>query len=859
MAAVQRQPYMHALASGARARAPKSYAMRYVEVILPLALSEQYYYAWPDSLWDREPSASPIGYRVLVSFGRKRFYTGIVCAVVEHLPAEVSPSAIKPLEAVLDERPLVSVAQLEVWRWLAHYYHCSLGQVMRTALPGGLLPESHTIVYSMPDYVASTPLSPAELEILDALGLSGGQGVSVDALRMRLGRSSVSKAFTRLIELGAIYTEEAVRSRYQPRLRAYIGLAEAYQSEASMSMLLDSLARSPRQGDLLLEHLDYLSSLGLGYDALRLRSEVTRGDASRSAVLRKLVDKGILVLHQRADSRIDTTASAPSVATSVPSSPALDAPITLLYASHRQDKEYEIIAHVARTIEAGRQVLLLTPSAHDTPSATSYLEALAQASEHRVYHYHVGVSEAKRTELYQRLAHDASPCLVIGTRTAVFLPMQSLGLIIVDEEQEYMYKQQHAAPYFHARDVALYLGHRLETQVLLASTTPSAEALFNVWRGKYALRRRETSSALEVYRPAIETIDLGRQREIGALPYGRSLSQALCHEIRTTLDRGQRVLLLQNRRGYAPYMLCDSCGERVQCPQCDVSLHYFASSRQLRCPYCAYQAPVPQTCPSCGVQSVRYRDGARPALRSIGYGTERVEEEVAQLFPEARLMRIDSESLQTARSRAEIAQRIEAGDVDLLIGTQLIRGQAVWDNIGLIAVVQLDAILHYPDFRAGERAYQLLHQLLLRSTGSQPRLLLQTLQPDHPFIAALRQHDYDAYIGQQLHERQLCPFPPFVRMSYIRLRAFDEVLVEQTGQMLIELLRSRLGHEAVSDLHTPSVARVEMQYLRLIICRRPYSSSFVGERAAFAWAQQELYERFPSARRARIAFDIDPH
>ncbi|MDO4692768.1 MAG: primosomal protein N' [Porphyromonadaceae bacterium] len=834
----------------------------YAELILPLALSGQYHYRIPDLGIFSESQILP-GMRVVVSFGTKRFYTAVVRSLSSTLPEGVDEQDLKFIDSVLDQKPLIGEDEFALWEWMAHYYHASLGQVMRLALPAGLLPESQTLVSLCTDFQADRPLEAKALELLDVLAQAKGQTLTMEQLRHRLGYHC-SRVFDLLYSLGAVQTEERLQTRYKPRVKVHIALAETYRSADGIALAETLLARAPKQLEMLGRWLILIEEHKLG-PSDSIPREALAQSAKDLTLIRALVERGIFVLQSHADSRI-TMQQESYPNTEIGLAEELTRPVTLVYTRTTSAREEIVLAQVAQKISAGYQVLLLSPSAAAFPAQARFISRLSQACLGRVHFYHPLVNESKRTELYLHLSTSDEPCLVVGTRQAVFLPMRRLGLIIVEQEQEYLYKQQYSAPLFHARDVALWLGHKRGIPILLASETPSAEAIFNVLRGKYALIASNLAGepcSQRVPAVDIKTINLSEQREQGRMPYGVSLSPPLREAIEATLRAGKRVLLLQNRRGYAPYAICDACGERIGCPHCDVSLTYHSSHRCMQCHYCGYEQPLPVACPHCGTRSVVYRRAEKPALRLVGYGIERVEEEVKELFDQAEVLRIDSESLQSNKRIQELHQRIEEGRVDIILGTQLIKGQPIWDNIGLIAVVQLDAILAYPDFRSEERAYQLLMQLMLHTSEATKgeatcQLILQTARPEHPFVDALRRRDYKGFIKEQLALRQLLRFAPFWRMTYVRLKAFDESVVMDIAQAFAELLKQRLGADRISDAQTPSVARIENQYIREIVCRRPFSESFHHEREAFASAMFELASLYPLSKRVRIIFDIDP-
>lgn len=835
----------------------------YAELILPLALSESYHYRL--DLFEGSTTEMLVGRRALVSFGPKRFYTGIIASVSHQPPPDLSGKQLKAIDRLLDDRPIVSQVELDFWRWVADYYHCTLGQVMRTALPSGLLPESKTLIYLNPDFSAGEGLTSQDYLFLDALQSEGERGLSLQSLQSRLGRTSLTASYHRLLALGAIHTEETILCRYRPRMRAYLRLGEEYRSCEGVERAYELLRRSKRQQEVLADFLNALEDAQLGFADSLARQSISQNDSGRMALLRKLIERGILEVVEQAESRLEQDSKqSPRVGREVVGQALLVLPKTLNYLSlsNVKDKQLATIQLVAQYIRAGKQVLLLSPSVQDMPSAADFLQALERAAEGRLYHYHPQTSEDKRTELFRLLSTSTAPCLILGTRSAVFLPLHHLGLIIVDEEQEYMYKQQHIAPYYHARDIALYIAQTRGVQLLLTSATPSAEATFNMLRGKYHLLDYPSAPIRSHELPILKLIDTATLRHKRQMSPESSISKPLQVLIGQTLARGERVLLLQNRRGYAHHLHCKVCGQSINCPRCSVSLNYYASDRQLRCLYCSYVQPLPNVCPHCLAAQVESPQGLKPALHLVGFGAERVEEELVELFPDSRIMRLDSDSLQSAKRRSELHARIASGDVDIIIGTQLIKAQPIWDNIGLVAVVQLESLISKADFRNGERVYQLLYQLMLHTRhegqASDCIFAIQTNDLEHPFLTQLGERDYKSFIKAELRARQLTHFPPFTRMSTITLKGFDETLVVESGQMLVLYLRQHLEGIELSDLSAPSITRIDGQYIRQIVCRRPYNLPYHQERKAMTLAEQQLRYYMPTSRRVQIYYDIDP-
>ena len=838
--------------------------MYFLELVLPLATPTTYHYQLAPHQFNSDIDTL-VGRRAVVPFGGKRFYTGIIVSVSLTPPEGISSSKLKYVLSLVDDSPLVPSAQIDLWHWMADYYCASLGSVLRLAVPHGLLPESRTIIHLNPDFIATTSLSALEVQVLDILAQAGDDGLTLERLQSMI-EQRVSRAYYRLLALGAISTDEVIRSHYKPKLKACLRLSEAYRTDDALEQVFRDMKRATKRMEVLTSFLSALLSLGGDYAALIPRGQLTSGDASIAIHLRKLVELGVLELVQVADSRLNTSdeenLNIACDKSNEYSAYTLTQSVTLLRSRDIESKESSIIAQVKDVITAGGQVLLLSPSASGVPRAAYYLSALKQASKGKMYHYHPDVSEAKRIELYKHLSSTEEACLILGNRSAIFLPCRRLQLIIIDDEQEYMYKHQYTAPLFHARDVALYLAAKECIPVLLSSCSPSAETLFNVLRGKYGSIDLDKGTLVNSPIPSIEIIDLKKEKLEARGKAISVISTSLRIHVERVLAKGQRVLLLQNRRGYAPYMLCSVCSAAVKCPRCAISMSYYASRRLLSCSQCGYSEPLPQACPSCYATESKRKDKLIPALRLVGYGTERVEEEVNELFPDARVMRLDGETLQTAGRRQESLERIEAGDVDIIVGTQVIKTQPIWDNIGLIAVVQLDDILGYPDFRAGERAYQLLYQMALyRANGASEqdfRIVLQTSEPKHPFIEALKRFDYDAYIKEVLGERQRYHWPPFTRVSYVVVKGYDEHDTEKMAHVYAQVLQGKLGKEWVSGAQALSAIKIEGRYVRHIVCRRPYNVSFREERRVFKEVLEWLRATYPNYSRVHISFDIDP-
>lgn len=835
--------------------------MWYAELILPLALDTLYHYRLEQIPEGIAPNAL-IGARAIVSLGPKRFYTGVIRSLSQTPPVGLSLEAIKSIDTLLDTTPLIPPSTLRLWEWVAQYYHCTLGQVMRQALPAALMPESETMVYLVEDFAATTPLRTNEQAILDELAATSKRCLTLLQLHHRLGITT-SLVYERLISLGAIYTEESIRQRYRPRYISMLSLAIGYQEEVRLNEAFDNLKRAKKQQALLTHLASMLLETPEALKGQILRKSLVQGDSNKATLLKQLIARGIVQQIDIPCSRYTNTSTTTSQTEPRQSLPHIDhsASVSYLYLEHSSQRERTILSLVQQHHSAGEQVLLLSPSAQDMPSAYGLLSQLEQMTG-LLYEYHSGCGDSLRADLYKHLSTSDQACVVVGTRSAVFLPFTRLGLIIVDSEEAYMYKQQHASPYFHARDVALYLGASLQIPVVLMSSTPSAEALFNILRGKYQNITPPSTTTIELaerHHVDIEIIDLAHERSIRRLHPSDLITLRLANLIREQLAKGKRILLLQNRKGYAPYLMCTSCGQRIQCPRCSVSLCFHQSKKVLQCHHCGYWQGVIATCPGCAKDPTIDQTSDLPQLKPMGYGIERIEEEIQNLFPEAYILRIDSDSLLTKAKARDLHEAIERGRADIIIGTQLIKGQPVWDNVGLVGVLQLDQMLAFPDFRAEERTYQLLyqlHQYLSKHEGA--KFILQTSNVEQDFIAQLRAMDYTSFIKAQLKMRQLFSFPPFVRLCYIRLGHSDAHLVQETAQALAYYLQGSLGADRIFGPIEPSIVRIDLRYIQQIICKRPYNEPFTSERQAFEQAMLQLRHFYPMSKKVQILYDVDP-
>lgn len=830
-----------------------SIRMLYAELILPLAVEGRFHYRVPPEL----EGSIAVGMRAVLPFGSRRFYTGIVVGLSSEAPA--IKQGLKEISYLPDAYPLVSAELLARWVWIADYYLCTLGEVLIAAMPRGLLPESRSMIYLSDGFEAEQRLSLREQAMLDCVAANQGKAISLATVEKLLGGGSLANTLSKLIAMGALTVEEKLQRRYKVKELPMLRLAKPYQSDEALSVLIDSIARAPKQQAFLLRFAELLDLAGLDLSASLSRKQVCDDASNHAAMIKALKERGVIEEYLVPTSRLAEELE--SVQTNEYPDAALQAArlrsecqsagTYLLSSKDYKQKEAVLLELIVREVEAGHRVVLLSPTANRMEDREGLACRLADRLGSRFYNYHALRSDAEKVEIWQRLSQSDEAYLLMGMRAAVLLPCHDPSLLIVDAEHEYIYKQQDPAPRFHARDVAIWVANTAKCPIILASETPSAESLLHLKRGKYRPLTLEGGQPMQQFE--IETLDMKLMQRQRRISFQERLSPPLLQALEATVQAGQMSLVLQNRRGFAPQVVCQACAAPIRCVHCDVSLSYHKASRTLLCHYCDYRQPVPQLCPAC---KARDPQSHGTTLRAVGYGVERIEDELKARLPHARIVRIDSDSVRSKKNRTLIEDRLSEGDVDILVGTQLIKGQNYGSNVGLIAVVELDSILAYPDFRSYERAFQLLYQLLIRSGAG--RMILQTMNPDNPFIAQLANASYQEFITQQLGERQLLHFPPFCRLISLRLKAPEAAPLDSFALELSLRLRDLMPDCDVSDPIRPPVARFQSFEHRQLLIKAAHRISSVLLRRQLKRVIEETRTIDTHYKRISIQFDVDP-
>ncbi|MDR2913516.1 MAG: primosomal protein N' [Tannerella sp.] len=850
--------------------------MKYAEVILPLPLANTYTYSIPEAM----VHLIGIYCRVVVPFGKKHYYTGVVTEIHDESPEQ--GYEVKEIFVLLDEKPVIKKTQLSFWQWISFYYLCSLGEVCRAALPAGLKIESETVVSVNSEYEADKPLKNNEQRILDVLSLSSG--LSVSELEKNTGLRNVFPVINALLSTGAVEISETLKRGFKPKTETYVNLADNIRTEADLHNTLTLLKRAKQQEKLFFNYLEISGivtlfnreedsdagngpdvSLGSGeYSDKNYRLNEVKAKAiskkkllERSGintpVLNGLIQRGILVAEEKTVSRIESAdvdvqnavilTEAQQKTTKEIKKSFETKDITLLHGVTSSGKTEIYIELIHEILSKGMQVLYLLP---EIAISTQITERLRKIFGKKLLVYNSGISDNEKVEIWNCLLRSDEPMVVLGIRSSVFLPFSRLGLVIVDEEQESSYKQQDPAPRYHARNAAMMLAFQHRAKTLLGSATPSLESYLWAKNGKYGfvtLDSRYGGSLL----PKVELVNTRELRRKKRMK-DTLFSPLLKESIDEALFRNEQVILFQNRRGFAPFIICQNCGEIPHCVNCDVSLTYHKQIHRLVCHYCNYSISLPPRCPSCGSAE----------LKMQGFGTEKIEEEVALLFPSVKAARLDMDTARTRSAYRRILSDFEEGKTQILIGTQMVSKGLDFANVSVVGVLNADGMMNIPDFRAYERAFQLMLQVSGRAgrREKQGLVVIQTSQSDNPLLQMVQRFDYEGMAQTQLKERYDFHYPPYTRLILIVLRSKNEEVLDKIAEAYSGKLKARLG-DSVSGPVYPPVTRVQTLFVRRIMLKMDISLSVPDTRRVLEEVRAEM-QQIPLFRQIILHYDVDP-
>ena len=805
----------------------------YVDVLLPLHLPNTYTYRVPREL----ASEVRAGVRVVVQFGQKRMYSGIVRRVHTQAPEWKS----KYIMGVLDSEPIVTERQMEFWEWLARYYMCYPGDVMAVALPAGLKIQSESAVMISPDFDGDlSRLSRYETMVVNLL--TDHPSMKLADLSRAIGLQKIMPLMRTMIEREIVVMEEELRERFVPKKSQYVLLTDS--SEESIKTTLDELERRHRTAQVN-TLMQYLQMSHFGHESVAKRS-LPQGSA-----LQTLIKNGVLTVEERIESRLkdysdNELADPASIVLNDEQQAAFDKlhdtaqqkDTWLLHGVTSSGKTEVYIKLIAEVVEQGRQALFLLP---EIALTAQIINRLRRYFGNKVGVYHSRFSASQRAEVWQRPYQ-----VLLGARSALFLPFRDLALVIVDEEHDPSYKQYDPAPRYNARDAAIYLARLWGARVVLGSATPSVESFYNAMSGKYgyvAIRQRYGGFKL----PELECVDMREARKNGQLR--GHFSSHLLKQIHDALATGRQVILFQNRRGFALRLECSDCHHVPQCIHCDVSLVYHKATNSLRCHYCGYSIPVPNECPQCHSTH----------LQMVGIGTERIEEDLQILFPDARVARMDLDSTLQKNQYMELLTDFQNRRIDILVGTQMVTKGLDFEHVSIVGIINADNLINYPSFRSYERAFQQMTQVSGRAGrhAEGGRVVIQTYCPEHIVIQNVLNADYEALYEEQIQERRIFRYPPFYRLISITLKHRDADLLNHAADWMAVQLRGVFGNRVMGPEY-PLVSRIRALYLKSIILRFERTEAIADAKLLIMRIADDM-QKEEGFSGIIVAFDVDPY
>lgn len=822
---------------------PQSYA----EVILPLPLYSTFTYRIPEEIADRVK----VGYRVIVPFGRKKYYTAIVVSVT---PIKPDGYEVKDVMMPLDDFPIVKHPQLKFWEWIAEYYLCSIGDVYKAAIPSGLKVESETFIELNSDYEepeTGNRLDERETIVCQMLEHTGR--MTPAEIEKKTGFRNVEAIASRLLDKGAIMISEKLVERYRSRREIYVKPTALPGDSEALHSAFDKVKSAKKQETMLLALLE-LSGF-TRKDAVPkevTRTELLERTGLTTPIISAMVQKGIVEVYKKEINRFKfnglTTGELPRL--SEAQFEALDGihksflshEISLLHGVTSSGKTEIYIHLIDYVMRRGDQVLYLVPEIALTTQLTRRLQ---RVFGNKVLIYHSKFSDNERVDLWKKMLQFADACVVIGARSSVFLPFSRLGLVIVDEEHESSYKQFDPAPRYNARDAATVLASMHGAKTLLGSATPAVETYHKAITGRYGLvQLGERYEGVQL--PDIEIIDMNaaRKKHIASGTFADRTKQLA----REALKRGEQVIFFHNRRGFAPLARCRQCGWVPKCEHCDVSLTYHRRFNELVCHYCGTSYPLPNVCPAC----------KEPGIEILGYGTERVEDEVETIFPDSKIARMDLDTTRNKDGYENIIDDFSQRKSQILVGTQMVTKGLDFEGVSLVGVLNADTIINFPDFRSPERAFNMLEQVAGRAGRRSTRgiVAIQTTQPTHPILSFLTSHNYSGFFNSEIEERRNFNYPPFTRLIYIYLKHRDVNILTEMAAIYGNKLRELFGTRVFGP-EEPMISRIQSLYIRKIMLKIEVQASMKKVKRILRDTYEQMHQH-PRMKGIIIYYDVDP-
>jgi primosomal protein N' (replication factor Y) len=812
----------------------------FVHVVLPLAICKAYTYRVPQNLVNN----IAIGKRVVVQFGRNRVYTAIIFSISDKAPVGYEAKYILD---VLDEFPIVTAQQLALWEWMSTYYLCTLGEVMQAALPSALKLASETKVTLNidADYDKST-LTDKEFLLLDALEIQ--PVLTIAEIVKILDQKTVFPILRALFDKGMITISEELTEKYRAKTKTYVQLNSFYTDSANRKALFDLLERAPKQVDVLQAYLQLAKT-----QSKIAKSDLLEASDSSAATLQALVVKEVFTLVEEEVSRLSGVEADldADFTLSIPQQEALnqlkaslqEKEVCLVHGVTASGKTELYIRLIEEYLAKGKQVLYLLPEIGLT---TQVIQRLQKIFGTKIGVYHSKFNDNERAEIWQKVLNGDYQ-VVLGARSAVFLPFTNLGLVVVDEEHENSFKQFDPAPRYHARDSAIFLASLFKAKVVLGSATPSFESYYNAKIGKYGLiTLSERYGGVQL--PDIQVVSIPDETKRKTMQ--SHFTSVLLSEIKGALSRKEQIILFQNRRGYAPVLLCATCGYTPKCINCEVSLTYHKSSGKLHCHYCGYRQDTVPLCPACGSTKIEHK----------GFGTEKVEDELSLIFPEARIARMDVDATRTKYGFQQLISDFEDKKIDILVGTQMVAKGLDFANVSTIGILNADSMLNFPDFRAFERSYQLLAQVSGRAGRRDIRgkVIVQAHDIHHRVLQQVIDNDYEGLFQTELIERRNYKYPPLYRLISLCLKHKDPVKLNQIAEYVAALLRQQFGDRVLGP-EAPFVNRIRNYYLQDILLKVE-KEGLSAQKVKIALQQiLQSFEQEVLSKGCIIQVDVDPY
>lgn len=814
--------------------------MFFVEVILPLSLSKTFTYRVSEA----EYHYIQPGMRIAVPFGKSKIYTSLAVEVHRNNPTLYEA---KEVHEILDEKPIVNSFQIQHWQWIASYYMCAIGDVFRCALPSALLLENETIISQKPDvYVDESLLTDEEFLIFEALQYQSS--VKIDTISAILNKKNVFPIIQSLLDKNVLILHDEMNDTYKPKLIRYVRLHSKYITSESLNELLDTLKNAAKQREIVLSYFQLSASFK---KPITVKHLVETANSS-STIIKALIDKEIFEEYYLQEDRVnfDKNKKENQLQLSQAQQKAFDElqqnsenkEVNLLHGVTSSGKTEIYIKLIESYIASEKQVLYLLP---EIALTTQLVTRLTSYFGNKVAVFHSKYNNNERVEVWKQVLENSQKAqVVIGARSALFLPFSNLGLIIVDEEHEQTFKQVDPSPRYHARDAAIVLANFQKAKVVLGSATPSIETYYNAQSGKYGLVEISERYG-KVQMPEIQLIDL-KDKYFRKKMNGH-FSDDLIESITEAISLGEQVILFQNRRGFSPVVECMTCGHVPQCQQCDVSLTYHKHKNQLRCHYCGYSIANPTNCHNCSSVDITTK----------GFGTEQIQQELITLFPNAKVGRMDQDTTRGKFGFEKIIDSFKNRELDILVGTQMLAKGLDFDNVSLVGIMNADNMLYHPDFRAFERSYQMMTQVAGRSGRSEKRgkVVIQTYNPNHNTIQQVTNNDYIGMYKEQLYERSIYKYPPYFRMIKFTLKHRDFDKLKEGSMWLYQVMQQNLSIPVLGP-EEPPISRIRNEYIRTIIIKIPQNVNLTTTKKTI----QKILNSFETVaqyRAIKIAVNVD--